>query len=129
MRIGMMVCFDWIFPEAARSLALQGAQIITHPANLVLPYCQQAMLTRSLENGVFSITANRYGLEVLGEQKLAFTGASQVVSQRGARLVDAPTSGDCVAVVEIDPAAAEDKRITPRNDLLGDRRTEYYRGK
>ena len=44
---------------------LQGAQIIAHPANLVLPYCQQAMLTRSLENGVFSITANRYGPETL----------------------------------------------------------------
>lgn len=46
IKIGMLICFDWIFPEAARTLALQGAQIIAHPANLVLPYCQNAMVTR-----------------------------------------------------------------------------------
>ena len=46
--IGMMICFDWIFPEAARTLALQGAQVICHPANLVLPYCQAAMVTPRL---------------------------------------------------------------------------------
>jgi predicted amidohydrolase len=45
----MMVCFDWFFPESARTLALRGAQIIAHPANLVLPYCQTAMVTRCLE--------------------------------------------------------------------------------
>ena len=47
VRIGMMVCFDWFFPEAARTLALRGAQIIAHPANLVLPWCQTGMVTRS----------------------------------------------------------------------------------
>ncbi|MBN2356300.1 acyltransferase, partial [candidate division KSB1 bacterium] len=62
-KIGMMICFDWIFPESVRSLALQGADIICHPANLVLPYCQRAMTTRCLENGVFAITANRIGVE------------------------------------------------------------------
>ena len=35
VKIGMMICFDWIFPESARTLALRGAQIIAHPANLV----------------------------------------------------------------------------------------------
>ena len=46
VKIGMMICFDWIFPEACRTLALAGAQIIAHPANLVLQYCQDAMITR-----------------------------------------------------------------------------------
>ena len=55
-RIGVMICFDWWFPESARVLALLGADIICHPANLVLPNCQQAMVTRSLENGLFSAT-------------------------------------------------------------------------
>jgi predicted amidohydrolase len=126
VRIGMMVCFDWIFPEAARSLALQGAQVIAHPANLVLPYCQQAMLTRSLENGVFSITANRYGPEELGGQRMEFTGASQIVGPRGVRLSRAPAAGDSVEIIEIDPGIADDKRITPHNDLFGDRRPELY---
>jgi predicted amidohydrolase len=127
VRIGMMICFDWIFPEAARNLALQGAQIIAHPANLVLPYCQQSMRTRSLENGIFSITANRYGPEELNGQRLEFTGASQVVDPRGVRLIRAPAAGDCVEIVEIDPRAADDKHITPQNDLFGDRRPELYR--
>ena len=37
-KIGMMICFDWLYPESARSLALKGAQLIAHPSNLVLPY-------------------------------------------------------------------------------------------
>jgi predicted amidohydrolase len=49
-KIGMMICYDWLFAEVSRSLALQGAEIICHPSNLVLSYCQQTMLTRSLEN-------------------------------------------------------------------------------
>ena len=53
VKIGMMICFDWIFPEVARSLALKGAEIICHPSNLVLPHCPKAMKIRSLENRVF----------------------------------------------------------------------------
>ncbi len=65
VRVGMMVCFDWFFPESARTLALRGAQIIAHPSNLVLPYCQTAMFARCLENRVFAVTTNRYGAEEL----------------------------------------------------------------
>ena len=59
-----MVCFDWIFPEVARSLAILGAEVICQPANLVLNYCQNVMLARCLENRVFSVTANRVGREI-----------------------------------------------------------------
>ncbi|MBK8130775.1 MAG: hypothetical protein IPK53_18345 [bacterium] len=45
-RVGVMICFDWRFPEVTRTLALRGAQIVAHPSNLVLPYCQAAMVTR-----------------------------------------------------------------------------------
>ena len=124
--IGMMVCFDWHFPESARTLALRGAQIIAHPSNLVLPFCQTAMVTRSLENRVFSITANRYGTETLHGNQLTFTGASQVLNTRGERLLQAPVSGDQVALVEIDPALAENKSVGARNDVFGDRRTSLY---
>ena len=34
--VGVMVCFDWYFPESARSLMLKGAEVIAHPSNLVL---------------------------------------------------------------------------------------------
>ena len=126
VRIGMMICFDWVFPESARSLALQGAQIIAHPANLVLPYCQQAMVTRSLENAVYSITANRYGVEELGGNSLRFTGNSQVLDPKGNRLAQASGEGDSVRICEIDPAAADNKMISSRNHVLQDRRPEMY---
>jgi predicted amidohydrolase len=125
-RLGMMVCFDWIFPESARSLALLGADLLAHPANLVLPYCQDAMVTRALENGVFCATANRVGTERRAGAELTFTGGSQVVDPRGRVLARAPASGDAVLVVDADLDAARDKSITARNDRLGDRRPECY---
>ena len=126
VRIGMMVCFDWFFPESARTLALRGAQIVAHPANLVLPYCQTAMVTRCLENRVFAITANRYGTEDLGEACLIFTGASQMLDTHGRRLLGAPEEANCVAICEIDPSLADDKRLGKHNDLIRDRRPELY---
>lgn len=125
--IGMMVCFDWYFPESARTLALQGAQVIAHPSNLVLSHCQAAMVTRCLENRVFAITANRWGVESLGEKSLTFTGASQILTPLGVRVVQGPVEGDCVDLAEIDPREADNKRPTARNHLLNDRRPAMYR--
>ena len=83
-RVGVMICFDWIFPEVARALALAGADAIAHPSNLVLPFCQQAMPVRALENGVYTLTANRVGREHRPPRPaLRFTGESLVVSPRG----------------------------------------------
>ena len=126
VKIGMMICFDWIFPESARSLALKGAQIIAHPANLVLPYCQEAMITRSIENKVFTITANRIGKEELADQELAFTGVSQITNPRGEVLFRGPKDKATVHILSIDPDEALDKRISERNDLFSDRRSEFY---
>lgn len=126
-RIGMLICFDWYFPESARTLALAGAQLLAHPSNLVLPHCQTAMVTRCLENRVFAITTNRYGAEALADgRSLTFTGASQVLSPRGERLCQAPVEGDAVLVAEVDSVLADDKRVTPRNDLFADRRPALY---
>jgi predicted amidohydrolase len=126
-RLGMMICFDWIFPEVARSLALAGADILCHSANLVLPYCQSAMITRCIENRVFALTANRIGIEKRAGQELTFTGGSQVISPRGEVLARAGTDEETVLVAEIDPAFARSKQITDRNDLLKDRRPDMYR--
>ncbi|MBG0786631.1 MAG: beta-ureidopropionase, partial [Anaerolineaceae bacterium] len=98
VKIGMMICFDWIFPESARTLALKGAQIIAHPANLVLPYCQNAMITRSIENQVFTVTANRVGKEHLDNLHLTFTGQSQVTTPGGKILYRGPTGRESVHV-------------------------------
>ncbi len=124
--LGVMICFDWVFPEVCRSLALGGARVILHPSNLVLPYCQQAMTTRAIENRVFAVTCNRVGREERGGVSLRFTGRSQIVDPRGRVLVRAPVRGEALCIVRIDPRSARSKRITPRNDLFHDRRPELY---
>lgn len=126
VKIGMMICFDWIFPEACRTLALAGAQILAHPANLVLPYCQDAMITRSIENRVFTITANRIGEEKEGNQKLSFTGTSQMTEPSGAILYRGPKSKTTVHITSIDPELSLDKKISDKNHLMDDRRPSFY---
>jgi predicted amidohydrolase len=121
--LGVMICFDWMFPEAARSLALAGADVIAHPSNLVLPWCQEAVRTRALENGVYVITANRVGTD----RALTFTGASQIVDPRGHLEGRAPAVGDAVVLAELDLALARDKWVTPTNHRLADRRPDQYR--
>jgi predicted amidohydrolase len=125
-RLGLMVCFDWAFPEIARILALQGADIVCHPSNLVLGYCQQAMLTRCLENKVFAITTNRYGADRRPHGELRFTGQSQIVAPGGKLLNRAAAQREALYITEIDPVEARNKAITPLNDLLADRRPDYY---
>jgi len=127
-RIGTMVCFDHLFPESARSLALQGADVIAHPANLVLPdLAQRTMAIRALENRVFTATANRVGTESRTGETLAYTGNSQVVGPDGAVLVRLSPDKIETAVVDIDVERARDKRITKWNDVLADRRPDQYR--
>jgi len=128
VKIGVMICFDWIFPEVTRSLALSGAMIIAHPANLVLPYCQNAMTTRSIENRVFTVTANRVGMEIIGKKSyLKFTGKSQVTSPDGKVLGSLSDKEENVLIVEIDPEEALDKNITENNNLFEDRHPDLYR--
>jgi predicted amidohydrolase len=125
--IGVMICFDWFFPESMRALALAGADIICHPSNLVLPHAPNAMITRCLENRVFAITADRVGAEQRGDkERLTFIGTSQVVSPQGQVLVRASTDSEEVRVVAIDPKEARRKAINRYNHLFSDRRADLY---
>jgi predicted amidohydrolase len=127
VRLGIIICFDWYFPESIRVLALKGAQIICHPVNFILPWGQRAMVIRSIENRIFAITANRYGTETNGDNSFTFTGASQITSPTGEVLASAPKEGDHVAVVTIDPFLADNKKINKYNDLFKTRRAEFYK--
>ncbi len=122
--VGVMICFDWFFPESARTLALQGAQIIAHPANLVLPWGPEGMKIRSLENRVFSATANRVG----AERGLRYIGQSQIVSPNGTLLVRLGPEQPAVAVVTVDAWTAKDKKVHVACDLFADRRPRHYHG-
>ena len=127
-RVGMMVCFDHLFPESARSLALRGADVIAHPANLVLPdLAQRTMAVRALENGLFTATANRVGTESRTDETLVYTGQSQIVDPGGEIVARLSQTDVGVFVAEVDIARARDKAITPFNDKLADRRPDQYR--
>lgn len=125
-RIGMMVCFDWFFPEVTRCLALDGAALIAHPSNLVLPWCQRAMFARSVENRVFTITANRIGTETQAGRSLTFTGGSQVMSPKGETLAQAPTDAPDAQLVSVSLDDATNKQLNEFNHLFNDRRHEFF---
>jgi predicted amidohydrolase len=125
-KVGMMVCFDWLYPESVRSLALKGAQLIAHPSNLVLPYCPDGMVTRALENKVFTATADRVGEENRGSIDLKFIGTSEIVSPNGKILCRLGTSESAIGVVEVDLSFADKKQINEYNHIFNGRRTDQY---
>lgn len=127
LRVGVMICFDWIYPEVARVLALDGADVIAHPSNLVLPWCQRAMHTRALENGVYAVTTNRIGEEARPPRPtLGFTGGSLIVDALGETLASAPPDEEAILLAEVDVARARDKTLPSGNDRLAERRPATY---
>lgn len=127
-KIGVMICFDWYYPEAARSLAVQGADIICHPSNLVLPNCPDSMPVRCLENRVFAVTCNRIGSEARGgKDRLTYIGHSEVVTPKGVIQYRASGDREDLAIVDIDPTESRNKSLNRYNDLLRDRRSSLYK--
>ncbi len=125
-RLGLMICFDWYYPEAARTLALQGADIIAHPSNLVRKNCPRAMPIRALENRVFTMTANRIGTESNGKESLRFIGKSLICDPKGAVMIQAPTDAAFVGSATLTLEHARNRQLTPHNNLFADRRPQYY---
>ena len=81
------------------------------------------MITRSIENGVFSVTANRVGQE----RELSFSGKSQVVNPKGKILLKMNEAEVGVKWIDIEPIIADSKMLTKRNHLLKDRRPDIYK--
>jgi predicted amidohydrolase len=121
-KVGVMVCFDWYFPESARSLMLKGAEVIAHPSDLVLSNCPEAMKTRALENRVYAVTADRVGIE----RGLRYIGQSEIVNPRGRIIYRASATKEECVVRKIDLAMSRNKTVTPRNNLLRDRMPQAY---
>jgi predicted amidohydrolase len=129
-RVGTLICYDVRFPEAARTLALKGAEIICVPTNW--PSGAQASSdvlcpARAIENHVYVIAANRVG----EENGFAFIGHSKIVDPFGQLLVSAGHESETVLIADIDPARSREKKIVKRpdeyeTDLFADRRTDVY---
>ena len=126
-RVGLMICFDWRFPEAARALALRGADVIAHPSDLVYAKAQEIMRARAFENRVFVVTANRTGVESRPAGRVPFTGRSQIVDPMGEVMVRATKNEEVARAADCDLARARDKQMSPITHLFRSRRPQFYR--
>jgi predicted amidohydrolase len=125
-KIGILICFDYIFPEACRTLVLHGAEIVCQPANLILPYSERVTVSRAIENRVFFVTANRIGFEKRGKKHIQFVGRSQIVSPTGEILAKASYDEEEIRIVNIYHKLAINKNVTRYNNILKDRRVDLY---
>jgi predicted amidohydrolase len=129
-RVGLLICYDLRFPETARLLALQGAQLILLPTNWPRSSAIQADVftrSRAAENRVFVLAADRVGVE----RGTEFLGRSQIVAPDGTVLSEASQVEPELLVADIDPALADIKRVVVRPgehemDAMADRRPELY---
>jgi predicted amidohydrolase len=128
-RIGVEICYDLRFPEATRTLALKGADLVAHPTNFpVAARIQTELITvaRAAENRVYLLTANRVGKERWAE----FCGRSQIVDPYGTRLAEADEAEETLLVADVEVEKARDKDYVVPGDyelyLFGDRRPELY---
>lgn len=122
--LGVLVCYDVEFPEAVRTLAAQGAQLICVPTSLMVPnraVPELVVPARAFENGVFVAYANRCGHET----NLVYEGLSTVAAPDGAVIARAGKHEELL-FADIDPAAHEETRRL--NPYLEDRRPELYNG-
>lgn len=125
-RLGTMICYDWRFPESARTLALKGADLIVCPSNLVTNVWRMAMPVRALENKVYLAVANRTGEETNGDESVRFNGDSVIYGYNGTALTSADQTSDATLTAEIDPAQTRNKSFNAVNDIFADRRPEHY---
>ncbi|HIC88772.1 MAG TPA: carbon-nitrogen hydrolase family protein [Anaerolineae bacterium] len=123
-QLGLLLGWDLAFPEAARSLALDGAELIAVCANWERPhhdawraYC----LTRAGENAVFLAAANRVG----EEPSYAFFGDSMVIGPGGELLasLEEPVAGYTIAIIDLD----EVRRQREELQLMQVRQPQAYR--
>src|ERR1051326_334427 len=119
--IGFSICYDNLFPESCRSLALNGAELIVAPYATPLddPW-ENFLTTRALENGVFLAACNHVGQE--GEWRMA--GKSMIITPGGKVAVQASGSEEAVITLDI----VRDEVIAARKSfpLFRDRRPDPY---
>ena len=127
-RTGMLVCYDWRFPEAARSLAVQGAELIAMPSNIVTTtgMLEVTLRTRAFENKIVLAFADRVGTDTNLDETLTFQGRSAIFNYNGEILAQGGQTGEEVVSAEVDLTKTREKRINPFNDIFEDRSPFQY---
>ena len=122
-RIGLMICFDGRIPEIARSLALQGAEIIVDMANFfAMDQADMWGPARCYENGVWLVAATKAGYE----RSIYYPGGSMIVDPNGRVAAKMPYDRHGVIVADVSPEFAREKPIYSANDKFADRRPSTY---
>lgn len=126
-RFGVLICADGRQPEVARSLAVNGAEVILDltawvswgrtVAELSTTQCEYLMPVRAFENGVWVAAADKWGSE---GGTIIYAGRSCVIDPQGVVRVCAPSDRDAVTAFEIEPMEVE---MVPRRPALYGRLT------
>ncbi|MCD5328627.1 nitrilase-related carbon-nitrogen hydrolase [Chromobacterium piscinae] len=132
-RLGMMICYDLEIPEWTRLPALAGADLLCVPVNWPAQSHPEgerpAEMIKAQANAAFNhlpvAVCDRAG----SERGVDWAGCSLITDAKGYVLARASRQdGDCQLILAaLDLAASRDKYISPRNDVLADRRPELYR--
>ena len=125
-RFGVLICADGRQPEIARSLAVNGAEVILdltawvswagNVEQLSTTQCEYLMPARAFENGVWVAAADKWGPE---DKTLIYAGRSCVIDPQGKTRLAAPSTGDTVVTYTIDPAEAPPTTVPRRPSLYG----------
>ena len=122
-RIGLLICFDGRIPEIARSIALQGAEIIVDMANFfAMDQADMWGPARSYENGIWLVAATKAGYE----RSIYYPGGSMIVDPKGRVVAKMPYDRHGLVVADVIPDQAHDKSIYAGNDKFADRRPATY---
>lgn len=136
-RLGVAICWDQWFPETARCLALQGAEVLLFPTAIGSePGCasldsrdhwQLTQRGHAAANIIPVVAANRVGREVATSDAnlhMNFYGSSFITDHKGKLLAEADRESSTVLVCELDLAAMREERLTW--GIYRDRRPEMY---
>ena len=130
-KIGVNICYDTSFPEAARVLKLMGAELIVLPTNwppAAWRTPEHLVNARANENHVNFAAVNRVG----EERGWKFIGRTKVVDYNGDTMIEASADNEETLFAELDLPAANKNRIVNvagsyELDRIADRRPEFYR--
>ncbi|MDO7975411.1 nitrilase [Oceanotoga sp. DSM 15011] len=126
IKYGIAICFDWFFPESFRKLSKMNSDIILHPSNLVMPYCQEASKTRALENKIFIATSNTYGEQKNNDVSYNFTGMSQLTSPNGEIINRFSKDSFELKTFSIDEKLSRNKYLNDYNNIFSDLKENFY---
>ncbi len=120
--MGMLICFDYLFPEVWRIMALKGAEFIAHPSNLVTNKAFKVVPAQAVINRFFIFTTNRIGTE----RDISFSGRSFVTDPEGGVIAEASPDEEEILTTEFNPSLSHNKMITEKNHVLYDRFPKEY---